>query len=391
MGFNSILFRYLLKELIPPFFINLAFFTFIFLMTKILDITNMIVNYDVSLVAVMLMFVYNMPFFLIYIFPMATMMSTLLTLLRLSNDNEIVALRACGVSLKTLLPPVMTLCLIGCLLAGAMSIYGLPWGRTSFKKLAVSVASSSFELGLKERTFNDTFDDIVLYINEIDNNNKELVDVFIEDQRDEHVISTIIAPRGRLYSNPGELMYRFRLFDGNITQVDLAGKTAHMVHFDSYDINLDMKHGFSESADNTKDEEEMSLGELRQYLTSAEKNTKAYNVALTEFHRKFSVPFACFALGLIAIPFGVQFKSAKRSFGLGLGLIFFLIYYLMLSAGWVLGEAGIYPPVIGMWVPNVVMGASGIYFFTRSAQGKPLHLDFFFDFLDKVFIRLRKR
>lgn len=119
----------------------------------------------------------------------------------------------------------------------------------------------------------------------------------------------------------------------------------------------------------------MNLSELRHYLNTADRNTKQYHVALTEFHRKFAVPAACLALGLLAVPFGVQSEQAKRSFGLLLGLIFFLIYYLFLSIGWVLGEAGVYPPIIGMWAPNVIMGGTGIFFLFRTQKEKSLIID----------------
>jgi lipopolysaccharide export system permease protein len=88
---------------------------------------------------------------------------------------------------------------------------------------------------------------------------------------------------------------------------------------------------------------------------------------------------------LIAFPFGIQLKSAKRSFGLGLGLIFFLAYYLMLSAGWVLGETGTYPPLIGMWVPNVVIGGLGLFFMVRTAREKHINFRAFFQWTGQFF------
>jgi len=49
MKFNGIIDRYILRELIPPFFVNVVFFTFVFLMTRLLDITKLVVNYQVGL------------------------------------------------------------------------------------------------------------------------------------------------------------------------------------------------------------------------------------------------------------------------------------------------------------------------------------------------------
>ena len=120
----------------------------------------------------------------------------------------------------------------------------------------------------------------------------------------------------------------------------------------------------------------MSLFELRQYIKSAQKKDVQYYVTLIEFHKKFSIAFACFALGILAVPLGVQSRTAKRSFALIFGLIFFLLYYLMLSAGWVFGEAGVYPPLIGMWVPNIVMTGLGIFLLNRAAKERPVSIGY---------------
>jgi lipopolysaccharide export system permease protein len=90
-----------------------------------------------------------------------------------------------------------------------------------------------------------------------------------------------------------------------------------------------------------------------------------------EFHKKFSIPFACIALGILAVPLGIQSSSSRKSAGLGIGLIAFLIYYLLLSAGLVFSEAGNLSPVVGMWIPNFIMGGLGIYLLFKSANDKP--------------------
>jgi lipopolysaccharide export system permease protein len=83
----------------------------------------------------------------------------------------------------------------------------------------------------------------------------------------------------------------------------------------------------------------------------------------------------------------VQAKSAKRSFGLVLGLVFFLLYYLLMSLGKVYGETGAYPPLIGMWLPNVIIGAVGVYFLIRTANERTLKIDMIYawlqDFISK--------
>ena len=375
MKINSIINRYIFKEMIGPFVINMVFFTFIFLMTKILDITNLIVNYKLNLSSVFLILIYAVPRFLSFVIPMSVMITVLLTFLRLSNDNELDALKAGGVSIYSLMPPVLALSVMGMLFSCFLTVYAMPWGMVSMKELTFRVAASHVNAGLKERTFNDSFKDVMLYINKVDLKKKRLIDVFIEDKRSKNTVSTIVAPKGKLFGEPDKLVIHLQLYNGAINQVDIENRSAHSINFDTYDVSLDLQKPFMTSESGPKDEDEMSLGEFWQYLNTAKKKDEQYYTTLIELHKKFSIPAACIALGILAIPLGVQSGSAKRSTGLGLGLVFFLIYYLMLSAGQVFGEAGVYPPAIGMWVPNVVMGGLGLFLAVRTAIDRPVKID----------------
>lgn len=372
MKVNSTVNRYIFREMTPPFVITLILFTFIFLMAEILRTTDLIVNYGVSLASVLLLLIYSIPTFLIFVLPMSIMMGVLLAFLRLSHDNEVIALKAGGYSVYRLLPPVFVFCLIGCLITGFVSIYGDPWGRLSFKALLFETATSNIDMGLKERTFIDRFDGVMLYVSEIDARDKTLVDVFIEDRQNPGMVNTVIAPRGKFLFDPESLTFRLALFDGMINEVDQKNKVVHSISFDTYDLNPKLAQVLSAREQGQKGRREMSLVELRQTLEAATRKDATYYSTLMEYHKKFSIPFACFVLGLVAVPLGIQSRSAKRSFGMVLGLLFFLIYYVLMSVGFVLGETGACPPAIAMWGPNLVMGTIGMYLLLSSAKERPL-------------------
>lgn len=378
MKLNATVHRYIFRELLSPFTLNLLFFTLVFLLTEILEITDMIVNYKIGLVTVLRFLSYSMPFFLLFIIPMSVMMAVLLTFLKLSSDNEIIALNACGVSLYQLMPPVVAFCVCGCLVTGVMAIEGVPWGRLAMKYLTIEVARSHIDIGLKERTFNTSFKGVVMYVNRIDPRNKELIDVFIQDERTADTAITVVAPRGKMAADPENLKFQLRLFDGTINQVSLERRTANTIRFDVYDISLDMEKALTGMKRQPKDGDEMRLSELRQNIRAAEaagNKDRRYYDHLIEYHKKFSIPFACVSLGILAVPLGIQSKRARRSYGLALGIVLFLSYYLMLSAGIAFGETGRYPPAIGLWVPNIVTGLIGLYLLARTVRGKTILID----------------
>jgi len=393
MKLNLTVNRYIFKELIPPFVMNLVFFMFVFLMRQILEITHVVVNYQVRLTAFFWMLAYSMPYFLAYIVPMSVMMSVLLTFLRLSGDNEIVALKASGVSIYRLLPPVVLFSVLCAVLTAFMSIYGIPWGEKAYRRLAMDVVQSHFNVGLKERQFNDSFDGVMFYVNSIDVRDNSLGDIFIEDQRNPDLTITIVAPRGRIFTGDDAYSVILNLYDGAINQVNLKNRLVHATRFDTYDLRLDLKPAVKNTRQNRIDENEMTLSQLRAFLEAETLATRKYYSVWVEFHKKFSIPFACIALSILAVPLGIQSSSTRKSAGLGIGLMAFLMYYLLLSAALVLGEARRMSPALVMWMPNIIMGGLGIFLLIRTAEDMPV--EFFtrmtglINRMFKIFFRVR--
>ncbi|MFZ7124659.1 MAG: LPS export ABC transporter permease LptF [Desulfobacterales bacterium] len=383
----SLISRYVVSELIPPFAVNLLFFTFVFIMAKLLKIIDLIVNYRAGMGVVGLILLYTLPQFLMFIFPMATMMSVLLTLLRMSGDQEIVALKAGGVGVHRLIPPVMVFCVMGCLLTLAMTLYGKPWSKYAVKQLTYRLAVSSFDAALKERSFIGQFEGMMLYISEADIQKRELRDVFIEDSRNPDLVVTIVAPRGRLVREPGSPVVRLRLYSGSIFQANPKNRSASQVQYETYDLTLDLEQMVGPPRRQKKDDE-MYPDELFSYLDSFEKKEKRYFKALNELHIKFSIPFASVALGLIAIPLGLQLKSARKSAGLGMGIVVFLLYYVLMTIGLVLGEEGALSPLIGLWIPNLLILGAGGWLMFNTAKERPMPGS---DALDRIISGLHTR
>jgi len=383
MKITSLINRYIFKEFILPFLVNVLFFTFIFLMAELIQITNWVVNYNIRLSTILWMIFYQMPYFLVFVIPLSVMITVLLTFLRLSSANEILAIKSGGISLYGLLAPVFAFCLIGSALTIFMTLYGQPWGRSALRDLTHEVVSASIDIGLKERTFNDSFDGVTIYVNEIDPRNRNLADVFIEDNRQPDKVNTVIAPAGKIINDPRNAVAHLKLFNGSIHQTNLQKKTAHAINFDTYDISLETQRSFVPINKKPKRPKEMTITELNRYIRDYHAKDPDYYSALLELHRRFSIPFGCLVLGLLAVPLGVQARSAKRSFGLILGLVFFLFYYLMMSLGKVYGETGAYPPHIGMWLPNFVIGGMGVYLLILTANERAVKVNW-------IYMRLRK-
>ena len=132
----------------------------------------------------------------------------------------------------------------------------------------------------------------------------------------------------------------------------------------------------------------MSLSELRHYMEDKKRKDEDYYKAKIVIHRRFSIPISCLAMGLIAFPLGIQSKNAKRSVGLFLCLFFFLLYYLLLTIGYGFGEDGVYPPEIGMWVPNFATGSIGVFLLIQTARERSLKIVYFVQYFQRLIARI---
>lgn len=330
----------------------------------------MVVNYNADISTIGLMVVYTLPRFLEFTIPMSVMISILLTFMRMAQDNEIVALKGAGVSLYKLLPPVLIFCFSGVLLTMWITVFGVSWGKLSIKKKTIELARSSIDAALQERQFNFELEDVMIYVSHVDMKTKTLEDIFIEDRRTKGVVSISIAPSGKLMRLDEEQVYTIRLYNGVINQVDIEEGSVSNIQFGNYDINIDLNSMNKGNGKISKELDERSLMDLVRFIRSGIKDKTHLNAALMELYEKFSIPFACLSLGILAFPLGVQSNSLRRSSGFGLGISFFLLYYFLLAAGWSAGETGDFPPGLGMWLPNIIMGGNWNLFSYQECKGE---------------------
>lgn len=79
-----------------------------------------------------------------------------------------------------------------------------------------------------------------------------------------------------------------------------------------------------------------------------------------EYHKKFSIPFACIVFVLIGAPLAVRFPRGGIGMVIAISLGIFAVYYMGLIGGEELADRGIVPAFWAMWAPNVIFLAVGL-------------------------------
>ena len=359
---------YIIKEILPPFFVSLLVFNFIMILAKILELSELVIVKGVRFDIILRFLLYSLPFSLMVTIPLSTLLAVLLAFLRLSGDNEIVVLKSAGIGLYRLLPPVILFCLWTYLVASYLVLYLVPYSNRAYRNELLELAKVSADISIKERIFNNDFGQMVLYVSYIDVNQGWMRDIFIRDSRDTEMDNVVIASRGRIATDKKKRVLVFELFDGVIDRVE------ETISFKRYDLKLNLESSLSSQRLRAPDQFELGQEDLWTAINSFDKDDIRYHTYRLEAHKRFALPAACLVLGLIAVPLGLQGKNRGRNWGIVMGLGVFLIYYFIFTAGLSFGETGYYPPMLAMWMPNLLIGGAAIFFLRRANREAPIRL-----------------
>jgi lipopolysaccharide export system permease protein len=361
---------YILKEILPVFLIGLMVFTIVLLMDKILKLIELIVNRGVSISQILMLLAFLSPSFLVFTIPMAVLLATLITFGRLSGDSEITAFKASGMSLYQLFLPISVFSVGAYLVTTLLVFYALPWGTVGFKTTLYKIAQSNADIEIKERVFNDMFEDLVVYVEKVPIQGKRMEGILIYDERDQGKLNTIFAQRGFLFSNPNSQEVILRLFNGDIHRFDPRTNVYQKVKFDAYDLKLELAKVLG-SLGRKLQEHEMSIDDIKERMEQKKGLGQDTTFQEVELHKRYAIPFACIVFGLIGVSLGIQPRRTGRSYGFVFSILVILTYYISLTASAILALRHTIPPFLAGWAPNLIFGGLGIYLLVKAAKESP--------------------
>ncbi len=370
--------RYILKEMLGPTCLGFAFYTFIILMQSLFTFAGMIIRRALPVATVGKLLLLSLPHIVVLTVPMSLLFGILIAVGRLSSDSEIIAMRALGLSTRTIYRPVFIFSFAMFLLNLYLMNVVLPRGNTELQSLKAEVFTSSIEKEIKPRVFYDEYENLMIYVNDVEPRTGEWKGVFVADSRsDEGQDPALLGQRTSqkiIVAESGDLSIM-----RNSKQVWLNLHNAETHVWDPrkperYDLNRNafqrMRLPDKFSTDPTgyvRSLREMNLRELIDQARIAKKGDReTYNLAHVEIHKKFAIPFACLVFGVVGLPLGITNRRGGKSSGFSLSIAIILFYYVMINNGEHLAEVGKIPPFVGMWAPNLILLALGVYLVIRA-------------------------
>ena len=369
-----LVFLYIVREILSPFFICIFVFTGVLFLARSLKLVDLVVNKNVPVSDMLLLFSYIIPSFLEFALPMSLLLAVILSFGRLSADSELVVFRSIGLSLPQLAKPVIwvaTFAFVSTLLIG---FYLRPWANHQLGQGLFEIAKQQTSAALIQGAFNE-LGHLTVYAQEVKENGAALTNVIIGDERDPDNQRIFLAKFGKIVSDNTARTLRLQLYDGSIEEGH--GANLNVTNFEINSVMLPLSELLEEnSTRDGKRRKELSITELLKErdkaAESANNDEESAKRALKldiEFQKRLALPFSCLAVAFIALSLGIQPSRGGHTWGpalsLAIGVATILLYYLLFALGSALSEKQLLAPWVLLWIPNALYFGIGVYLFRR--------------------------
>ncbi|MDR0383428.1 MAG: LptF/LptG family permease [Spirochaetaceae bacterium] len=400
---------YLFKETLFAFFVSFLFFFIIFFVNQLLLLARDILSKRVPFQQVSLLVLYSIPSVIALSTPYATLLGTLMTIGRMTTDNEILVMLSSGLSYKNIFIPTLTVGILVSLVSFGVNDVLLPAGTVEYVKLFRRIMASTPALELEANSVK-RFKDTVLITGNI--SGRIISDMLILDKTEDGERRVIMAKNAEFvdagnegmrldmenafiqstketvhndydYAKSGRLNYRIEQ-DDLMSTVSAIGpremsskdvlieirdkeRILNTTLFDRYNRTLAaelelesvLRGGVSGNYWSQKNTYTQNF--LREYqFASSARSDRVLSIWQLEFYKKFSIPFGSLCFIFLAVPLGLLAKKSGQTVGFIFGIIISVVYWTLLLSGQNMCIQLGYSPFWTMWFPNIITAVIGL-------------------------------
>lgn len=353
-----ILSRYFLSEYFRIFFICLLSFFTIYLLIDFLGKIDNFIEAGAGKGIMLSFFLYKAPYIIVQMTPVASLISVIILFCILKNHNEIMALRASGLSVFALSKSIIAASL------------GIAAGLFLFSEILVPYTSSrSNEIWAVEVEKRDTSrfygsnqiwyrgEDGIYWIQHFNfKENKLESPSFYFFDNNFRLIKRIEASQGAWENG------KWRISEGIIQELESDGSYG-LKKFD--ELYLDLPETPETFKRSEKKPEEMSFWQLKAYAKKVRQEGYDNTRYLVDMQVKLALPFISLLLVLIGIPVAIGLKKGGTPVAVSAGMGVCFAYLLVLGFSRSLGLSGTLPPFLSAWIGTFIFLLLGIYLMMR--------------------------
>ena len=331
----------------------------LFYISTFIDKSERIFKGDATSGMVLKLLAFNTPQFVYYVIPISALLSVLITMGVLSRSSELTVLKACGVSLYRAAASLLVLAL-----AFSAVLFGLEQQIMARANRSAEMLDSQIRkrpprtFSALDRRWVVGRDGAIYHYGYFDHDRGEIAGL------------TIYKPDAKKWALASQTFLRRAVYrdgswfgdDGWVQ--DFKGNPPVWKKI-ARERLTDVEHP-DYFATEQPIAEMMTVPQLRTYVKELAASGFNATPLEVELHKKIAFPFVTLVMTLLAIPFGVSSGRRGALYGIGLGIVIALSYWILIGAFVALGRGGLLPPAIAGWAPNLLVLGIAAYLVLRA-------------------------
>ncbi len=368
--------RYILLDYLVIFLTALGLITFVMTVGSMIKAIDLMAR-GISGMLILKFFLQNIPYILSFSMPISTLFAALLLFGRLSMDNEISAMKSCGLSLWRLVAPLVLFSILLTGLCLYINCEVAPNAKHANRELLRSAELDQPMNLLEEGRFISDFPGLMIYVGR--KNGNAVKDVVAYELGKEGVRRSVRAKHGEIVADNENRLLTVNLYDVRIEIPDPddpldVSKTTY-ISAEHYPVHLDFKQ-LTGKKKKAKKKSSMTLAELLAGIRNIEHNFPLLSAKdqliqktrlLIEANRRISLAAACFTFMLVGIPLGVKSHRKETSIGMVISLGIVFAYYIFIIIAKALAKHPELHPNLFLWIPLIAGQFLGFWLIKRSS------------------------
>jgi len=349
-----ILSKYVVTEFAKFLGIFETIFVFIFLVVDFFDKIDNFMAAKVSEQVIFLYFLYKMPFMIVNMIPPTVAITVIMVFSAMKKNHEITAMKACGINLFRISQVLVVAAAVVAIFTFLTSEVVVPYASSKSNdiyKKEVQKQDPGLFYGSNQIWYKGA--DWIYWIRHFDSKSQVMEDpVFYFFDKSFRLVRKVEAARG-IWENG-----RWKVEDAMVQELGEAG---------NYRVSrvgslfLDIPEKPESFVKGLKKPEEMGYWQLKRYAEGVREEGYDNSKYLVDANIKVAFPFICLVLVVTSVPIALGLKKGGAALGVTIGVATCFLYVMILGFSRSLGLAGVLPPLLSAWLPNLAFSLLGIY------------------------------
>lgn len=354
----TLLDRYIIRQFLGTFFFSMLALCIIFLIVNLMETLDKFIDQNISIETIAIYYLNFLPEIIKLLTPIAMLMAALFSIGKMSNLNEITAMKSGGMSLYRLMFPLFIVSVL--ITSGHLYFNGWIVPASNARKLSIE------RMQLKKEDATSTLYNVYLrdantknvIMNYYDGESKSGSGIIIEEFSSEshpRILKRIDAESMK-WDTTGKQWLAM-----NAHERKLSGDSSFTMKFTSHavlPITLITRHDDIIRLQQTPDE--LNFDEQKEYIALLERGGKNIRRQLIEYHGQYAFPFANIIVILFAIPFSAIRKKSGLALEIATAMVVSFLYLAFTKIGQNIGYSMDIDPLLVGWFPNILFSIIAI-------------------------------